>query len=101
MWYSDAHRWNRSYTERLDELIRDPGMEDSWGGFGEGEAVRGLFEARVHGNPVLDSSTIGWMENTAQKRAENDAYRAEQESGQATFGFDELFATMPGATDYV
>lgn len=100
MWYNDAHKWDpEGYSPFIDGVFRDPAAAEAMVGFSEDHA--GLIEGRCHGNPFFDTGNIGREDNTAVKRAENDAYRANDEAGGALFEFERMFKELPVAQQYV
>lgn len=71
MWYLDGRKWNDTYDSELDSIIANPDLFRMALSF---EADSSLVEARVHGNPHLDTANLGWHQSTATKRAEVDVY---------------------------
>jgi hypothetical protein len=54
MWYVDGLRFNENYTQEMDDFLHQMGA--GWAGVEEGS--KNLSEARSHGNPYLDVSSV-------------------------------------------
>jgi hypothetical protein len=100
MWYIDGHKWDAdTYSQEVDEMLNNPAMAEAVMGLTDSHGM--LIEGRCHGNPFLDTDTIGWEDHTDQKRAENDAYRAEEAADKPIYGFKNIFQKVPPAEKYV
>lgn len=99
MWYIDGHKYEpERYTELLDGFQNNAAMITEMGNF---EELKLLMEARCHGNPHLDTVTIGWHENTSQKRAENDSFRAASASDEVAEILKLGFEAIGGSQSFV
>lgn len=100
MWYVDGLRFNGNYTQEMDDFLHQMGAR--WAGIEENP--NNLSEARSHGNPYLDVSSVAWHESTARMAGQMNTYRAEDEgraSGEepAGYGYKEMFENIPRMWD--
>ena len=70
MFFISSFKWNPGHQPA--QGLGDEAWD--WAPFNKERPT--AHEARVHGNPLVDTSTVGWQETTAGKRAENDYYTA-------------------------
>jgi hypothetical protein len=99
MWYVVGWKYNSNYTQQMDDalnLMADPLeiKEDS-----------SANEARAHGNPYLDVSTVIRHASTAVMAGQMKSYKAEVAEREAAeepatgFGYAEMFDALPKAWD--
>jgi hypothetical protein len=99
MWYVVGWKYNSNYTQQIDDalnLMADPLeiREDS-----------SANEARAHGNPFLDVSSVIRHDSTAVMAGQMKSYKAEVEERAAGdepaagFGYAEMFEALPNAWD--
>ena len=92
-WYIDEYSYNPNFTEELDQIIHAPALFDEALGL---DARSSVFGGRVHGNPNLESSNIGWQESPARMRDQDAVYEAAiNAGGDAAEGMKAIFAGMP------
>jgi hypothetical protein len=79
MWYVFGARYNENYTEEIDGFLH---RLDGLAVLGEDEGAN-VSEARAHGNPFLDCSTLIRQESTAVMAAQIDIYNSDDEARAA------------------
>ncbi|MGH3968767.1 MAG: hypothetical protein ACRDTV_11775, partial [Mycobacterium sp.] len=100
MWYVDGLRFNENYTQKMDDFLSQMGA--GWAGIEE--ESKNLSEARAHGNPFFDLSSVNWHESTARMAGQMNTYRAEDDARAAGeepsgYGFKEMFEKVPEMWD--
>ena len=95
MWFVYGLKYNDNYSQEVDDALNL--MTDSV----PGQAGSSLTEARAHGNPYFDVSSVVRHESTAVMGSQYKAYRAEMEAREAGeepsgHGYQEMFETLPG-----
>ena len=106
MWYVFGARYNENYTEEVDHFLH---RLDDMGLLGMDEGSN-INEARAHGNPFLDCSSLIKQKSTAVMAGQMDTYNADDENraaGEAPvaqeneelLGYEELFEILPTIWD--
>ena len=99
MWYVFGTKYNENYHQGIDDhlqLMSQPlaAQPDS-----------SITEARTHGNPFYDQTTIIWQVDSSIMGKQMNMYggehevRAEGQAAPSGYGFKELFEEMPGMED--
>lgn len=102
LWYVYGVRYNNeNYTAEIDSFLH---RLDELGLLGM-EENNNLNEARAHGNPFLDITSVIRQESTAVMAGQIDTYnqedevRATGEEAPSGHGYQELFDAMPDIWD--
>lgn len=74
MWYLIARSWKPELREQVRPLVE---MEAAAVDSADMGWAQGIDEARVHGNPLLETATVRSHESVENKRAEITAFKAE------------------------
>ena len=101
MWYVFGSKYNEHYTQKMDDHLFSSMAEPL-----AAKQDSSITEARTHGNPFYDQTTIIWQEDSSVMGKQVAVYRAEDAArsagtapAESGYSFKDLLHDMPGMWD--